>query len=60
MSEGCGDSVLSLQLELLSLQTHRCPRSSLPRHWEQSALPVAQLYTSTTPQETRENVSFWA
>lgn len=27
----------------LSLHTHRCPRSSRPRHWEQSGLPMAQL-----------------
>ena len=26
-----------------SLHTHRWPRSSRPRHWEQSGLPTAQL-----------------
>lgn len=58
-SEAWGCSLCSLQLELPSLQRQRCPRSSLPRHWEQSALPVAQLYTSTEPTETTENVSSW-
>lgn len=56
-SETRGGSLCSLQLELLSLQRQRCPRSSLPRHCEQSALPVAQLYTSTKPPETTENAS---